>query len=465
MTTPASPDSGGLDYNFVDSPPEDLHCSICLLVLCEPELTSCCGNHFCHACVKQIQAEHRPCPLCNDPGFSTMLDKYFVRKVNELKVSCTQKDNGCPWIGPLGSLKHHLDLRTGDCKFMIVECPYRCGERLHHCELTQHQLNCPRRPYICKFCDYNGVFEDMSAKHWKECDKYPLPCPNHCGEPDIQRRYMKHHVTAECPLQTIECEYAYAGCQIQALRKDMPQHVGDCVENHLAMVSKKCLHLCQEFPAEYQKGMEERLKDRDAQIQDLTQKLQTHKHEVENLRSRLDTVQEEVEELKNDSVQLKSIVFVPPFQFVMTDFEKYKRNEQQWIGPPFYTHIGGYCMCISVDAIGTDDGYGTHFSVYVNLMKGEYDSHLRWPFRGSVTIELLNQRKNEGNFEETILFTHDTAREVAGKVQMGEIAESGLGISKFFAHTELGYNARKNIEYLRYDCLRFKVSKVEVSSW
>lgn len=87
----------------------------------------------------------------------------------------------------------------------------------------------------------------------------------------------------------------------------------------------------------------------------------------------------------------------------------------------------------------------------------------RWPFRGNITIQLLNQRRNEGHFAETVVFTHDTTQEVAGRVQHGEVAESGLGIPKFIPHSQLGYNATKNIQYLQNSCLRFHVSKVEVS--
>lgn len=453
----------GLDYDFVDSPPDDLQCSICLLVLSEPQLTSCCGNHFCSACVKQTQAENRPCPLCNSPTFSTMLDKYFVRKVRELKVACPQKDSGCPWIGSLGEMERHLDAKKGDCKFMIVDCPYLCGARFHHGELAGHQLSCPRRPYICKFCDYKGVYEDMSAKHWTVCEKYPLTCPNHCGEVEIERRYLDHHLNSECPLQTMECQFAYAGCQIQSHRKDMSLHVRECMQDHLTMVSQKCLSLCEQFPSEFQQRLDEKLREREAQIEDLVRRLEARDQEVLDLKAKLDSVQEELEEIKADTLQLKSTVFVPPFEFVMPKFQEWKADDEQWLGPPFYSHVGGYRMCLSVDANGTEDGYGTHVSVYINLMQGEFDDHLRWPFRGSITVQLSNQRKNEGAFEEVIRFSHGSPREAAGRVHSGEVAASGLGITKFISHAQLGYVAAKNIEYLKNDCLHFCISKVDVS--
>ena len=45
-------------------------------------------------------------------------------------------------------------------------------------------------------------------------------------------------------------------------------------------------------------------------------------------------------------------------------------------------------MCINVDANGRGTGAGTYVSVYVHLMRGEYDSRLVWPFRGDITIQI-----------------------------------------------------------------------------
>ena len=48
-------------------------------------------------------------------------------------------------------------------------------------------------------------------------------------------------------------------------------------------------------------------------------------------------------------------------------------------------------MCIRVDA--NDSDAGTHVSVFVYLMRGEYDSRLVWPFRGDITIQLVKPQK------------------------------------------------------------------------
>ena len=91
----------------------------------------------------------------------------------------------------------------------------------------------------------------------------------------------------------------------------------------------------------------------------------------------------------------------------MTNFEQHKKNSDIWLSPPFYSQIGGYKMCISVYANGCGVGEDTHLSVYINMMAGEYDDNLKWPFHGEVTVQLLNQRNNVNHYEGALIESGD----------------------------------------------------------
>ena len=67
--------------------------------------------------------------------------------------------------------------------------------------------------------------------------------------------------------------------------------------------------------------------------------------------------------------------------------KKKERSNDVWYSPPFYTHLGGYRICLGVHANGIGDGEGTHVTVAVHLMRGEFDDLLKWPFHGEVTIQ------------------------------------------------------------------------------
>lgn len=59
--------------------------------------------------------------------------------------------------------------------------------------------------------------------------------------------------------------------------------------------------------------------------------------------------------------------------------------------PPFYSSAHGYRVCLRAYLNGDGSGRGTHVSLYIVVMKSEYDDLLTWPFSHSVTLSLINQ--------------------------------------------------------------------------
>ncbi len=59
--------------------------------------------------------------------------------------------------------------------------------------------------------------------------------------------------------------------------------------------------------------------------------------------------------------------------------------------PPFYTGRNGYKMCVRAYLNGDGIGYVTHLSIFLVLMKGEYDALLKWPFDHQVSLILIDQ--------------------------------------------------------------------------
>ena len=153
---------------------------------------------------------------------------------------------------------------------------------------------------------------------------------------------------------------------------------------------------------------------------------------------------------------------VIPVTVTMDGFAQHKRKSDTWFSEPFYTHPDGYKMCLNVDASGSGNGEGTHVSVYVYLMRGEFDDFLEWPFRGNIIVQLLNQLADKEHHSITISFTDKTPDQVAGRVTTGERGELGWGWGKptFISHKEL-YKAN-GAKYLQKDCLQFQVTKEDL---
>ena len=111
-------------------------------------------------------------------------------------------------------------------------------------------------------------------------------------------------------------------------------------------------------------------------------------------------------------------------------------------------------MCLCVYPNGDVEGRNQQISVCVYLMCGENDDHLRWPFLGKVTVELLNQLEDNKHHSSTITFSeHAPNQRVVNALR----TTSGWGLRCYVAHASLGHNECKNCQYLKDDCLFFRV--------
>ena len=149
-------------------------------------------------------------------------------------------------------------------------------------------------------------------------------------------------------------------------------------------------------------------------------------------------------------------------KFKMSLFTEKKEHEREFLSDPFYTHPEGYKLTICVDANGNNKYNGTHVSVWVYLMKGEYDGQLEFPFKGTITIELLNQLDDNNHHSKS--FTHDGTLDTSERVMYSDKSSTAQGIPDFIPYKDLSYNVIKNCQYLKDDCLVFRVS-VNVPSY
>ena len=145
----------------------------------------------------------------------------------------------------------------------------------------------------------------------------------------------------------------------------------------------------------------------------------------------------------------------------LTEFAKRKQFDNMYFGPSFYTHFHGYKMLLVLYANGRGTAKGTHISVYITIIIGEYDSGLNWPFEGDIIVELINWRVGKNHLSHTIVFDDRTDPKFSSRVTEGSSYERH-GSDDVFPHSSLSYNPVTNTEYLQDDCLRFRVKEVHV---
>ena len=382
------------EYDFVEKPSEEFFCPVMYEVLLDPvQANSCCGNHLSRSVADRLQAEGKPCPMCKATPLKTVEDMFFKRKVRQLKVRCSNKSAGCEWVGELGELDNHLKPGSveGPCGFVDVECPLQCGQRVKRRDINEHKSNeCAKRPFSCEYCDYESTHEKVVNDHQPKCQRYPEVCPNKCSTEKIERRFLQHHLKEKCPLEMIPCKFAFAGCKTKVQRQSMKEHLKYSKDDHLELMALECTNL---------------------------------KAELVNL------------ELIVAKIASKPLFSQPP-DFIVDDFERLKNNDEEWYSPSFYTHIGGYKMCLKITANGQAGGKRTHVSLYVYMMKGEFDSHLKWPFKGEITVELVNQKEGGEKCERKPVEHTDECDDNFQKVTEGDRGK-GWGYPQFISHSDL----------------------------
>ena len=151
----------------------------------------------------------------------------------------------------------------------------------------------------------------------------------------------------------------------------------------------------------------------------------------------------------------------PPVTFTLDNFHERKDNNEFWLSPYFYSRKYGYKMQLKVFPNGTGEGAGTHISMFVLIVPGEFDDLLAWPFCGIITVHLINQRKNGPSVAHNVYYTSidNLCYRERPHHDVDDANRMGWGTFKLIAHTELGEGAGvlAEREYLKNNCLSFCV--------
>ena len=378
------------DYDFVEQPDEDFYCPVSLEILLEPHQTLCCGHHISQEAANRLTREGKPCPMCKDDSLATQVDKYFKRKVKQLKVHCPHKKGGCDWVGELG-------------------------------DLNLHSNSCPKRPWKCQHCKFETTYEVGTNDHTPNCTKYPEPCPNRCEIGNVPRCDVEKHLLV-CPLQLVECEFAYAGCDMKVLRGDLANHMTENVQHHLMSATLLNLRLTRE--------LHQKMEEKSQQIVHLQQQMK-------------ELVLEKRTKHTRDTAQGFTC-----FDFTLTDFKMHqaKGGAGSWYSGRFpCKRLEHYRFELNIDTNGFGAVRGTHLSAYLYLKKGG-------PIKCTFKLQMLNQRGDHSHHE--MLATVEYSKYVRHSgFYNGHINPT----QAFFPLAGLSYNVTNNTEYLKNNSLCFKL--------
>ena len=358
---------------------------------------------------------------------------------------CKKRPYSCDYCRDYSSTSEEvIKIHYPQCNKYPVDCPNKCREySFERQELATHLKDeCPLTLVNCPFsyagCDVHIPRKDMS-EHMKDLTKHLtlFASVTHTimrENQDLRDTMKKMNHDHQDKMKAMQDEMEE---KLQATQQDMQgklQATQQSMKEKLQATQQKKLQVTQQDMQEKlqatQQGVQEKLqvtqqdvqKKLQATQQDMQEKLQATQRSMQekfqaeqrsmkkklqatqqDMQEQVQTTQESVKATEDKTENLTEKI--EELKLALTryaGFPKVYRVESEVYLPGFYTHHNGYKMCINVDPNGSGVGKGTHISIFTCLMKGSYDDHLTWPFRGNITIQIVNQAGDHDHIEWTI---------------------------------------------------------------
>ena len=215
---------------------------------------------------------------------------------------------------------------------------------------------------------------------------------------------------------------------LQVQRKQVESHLQSVMRLHLDLA---CIKL-NDTEAKLN-ATEVKLNATEARLNATEAKLNDTEVKFSDARKKLETTTELVEELNTR-------IFIWKINNFTEILRQAKTREKIRIeSAPFYTdrtESYGYKLKVLVNSNGFRSAQNTHLSVFIVVMKGEYDAILPWPFEKTVKFTLIDQQEDQAKREN-----------VAKRLTSGNYPENfarpmteenvSRGFAKFISHEKL----------------------------
>lgn len=194
---------------------------------------------------------------------------------------------------------------------------------------------------------------------------------------------------------------------------------------------------------------------------------------IQELFTRIISLEQRNQQMQNDMIQMRQKTIEKEeylegkfcngnFKWCLKNYSFFKNealqgNPRTIHSPSFYTSPCGYRFCLRVSfQITKKQQHDPTISIYVHLMRGDYDDELEWPFRGSISLSIINKLEPESTITESMIADPQTSA-----FQRPSLNPSILRSVKGFGYRE--FTSAKMIEsekFVQDDSITVKV-KIE----
>ena len=177
----------------------------------------------------------------------------------------------------------------------------------------------------------------------------------------------------------------------------------------------------------------------------IKQNLQPNQEQIQKFLHELEDLCNNVQYISTDGTLIWRIDHVSE---KMTDAQS--ERQTSIFSPIFYSSSTGYKMRVRLFLFGDGNARRTHMSLFFLIMKGEYDSILKWPFHYKITFCLLDQTGSNNHITDS--FYPDVKSNSFQRPK--ENVNTASGIPKFAPLTTL---SQDDSSYVRENTLYIKI--------
>ncbi|KAM6940971.1 TNF receptor-associated factor 5 [Lycodopsis pacificus] len=446
----------------------------------------CTNSPACTSVVtlRHLQEHLRSCQYeqlqCCNPGCRAALQRRYLQE--HLADACPHRMERCPHCQQPQRLSFIQDHVQSSCPEVEVDCPNSCSLKVPRHKLTEHRESCPElhvdcsyKKFGCSVQDKRGrvkLHEDAAVNHHMllvlrsnthleqqvevlqeeallmqpevEKDSLLLTGLQKKIRPLLQQNNSREHIVSAAQRTLSRQEDALSTVQLDV--QQVSRGLGPGLEE-LEELRKSLAAMIQEVSAaealrEHLGALEENLKQHSGLL-DL--------HAAQLCRN-----EQHLQELQATSYDGKLI-------WKIEDFGSRREAEVNGQQPclssvPFHTGTCGYKMASRVYLNGDGEGRGTHLSLYVVLMPGDFDALLPWPFKQTVSLSVLDQSGAANH--RSLSFRPDPASKSFQRPAAESASNVAVGFSCFLPLNKL--ETPQNAAFVKDDTLFVKV-KVDMA--
>lgn len=251
-------------------------------------------------------------------------------------------------------------------------------------------------------CQWHGLYNDV-LKHVDLCPNFPL------GDRILMLQHARSEATGSLSALDIRIEQLINQVeQLGSLLLKKPESPIDVkiksLEKNIDLLKQQLQRLTGDFNVSLQN---QRLHPSSSLISGLQQRItnleklsRENSHTIKDLENQLANAFHLIDQLmKAKAVQENPVAKTGTLLWKIDNFES-KRTEaitkkNTLFSPVFWTSENGYKLCARIYLDGDGPGRQTHISLFLVVMKGDYDDFQRWPFRHKVSFTILDPNGQE----------------------------------------------------------------------